>query len=199
MEQAQLQELLYQALETELGGVRVYETALTCAVNDDLKTEWQKYLDETRHHVELVQGILEQIGIDPATETPGRGVVRHLGESIVMAMEKAKTAGIPEAAEIVAAECVVLAETKDHQNWELLGQVLQELGDAAPAYTEAIRPAWEEVEEQEDEHFYHTRGWVRELWRQSLGLDAQLPPIEEVRDVTSMREAADAEQARTQT
>ena len=32
-------------------------------------------------------------------------------------------AGKPEAAEIVAAECVVHAETKDHLNWELIGEL----------------------------------------------------------------------------
>src|SRR5262245_28917631 len=135
MEQTQLDELLFQALETEIGGVRIYETAISCAVNDSLREEWEKYLEETRHHVELVQGILQQVGLDPASETPGRGVVRHLGEAMVLAMEKAKAAGKPAAAEIVAAECVVLAETKDHQNWELLGQTLK---DAPQTYVQAI-------------------------------------------------------------
>jgi hypothetical protein len=195
MNQTQLNELLYQALETEIGGVRIYETALSCALDAGLKTEWQGYLDETRHHVELVQGILQELGLDSGAETPGRAVVRHLGEALVMAMEKAKSAGIPPAAEIVAAECVVLAETKDHQNWELLGQVL---ADADPAYADAIRPPWEEVESQEDEHLYHTRGWTRELWRQSLGLSAQLPPPEEAQNVTSMAEAAEVEAERLQ-
>lgn len=195
MNQTQLQELLYQALETELGGVVIYETALTCAVNGDLKTEWQGYLDETRHHVELVQGMFQELGLDTGMETPGRAVVRHIGEALVMAMEKAKSAGIPAAAELVAAECVVLAETKDHQNWELLGQCLD---DAEPDYSEAIRPAWEEVESQEDEHLYHTRGWTRELWRQSLGLSAQVPPPEEEQHVTSMAEAARVEAERLQ-
>jgi hypothetical protein len=193
VDQNQLHELLYQALETELGGVHIYEAALSCAVNGDLKTEWQGYLDETRHHVELVQRMFEELGLDSGAETPGRGVVRHLGEAMVMAMEKAKSAGIPTAAELVAAECVVLAETKDHQNWELLGQCLE---GADPTYAEAIRPAWEEVESQEDEHLYHTRGWTRELWRQALGLSAQLPPPEEEQHVTSMAEAARVEEER---
>lgn len=193
MDQEQLNELLYQALETEIGGVRIYETAVSCAVNEDLKGEWQKYLDETRHHVELVQEIFAKVGLETATETPGRGIVRHLGEAMVMAMEKAKAGGKPAAAEIVAAECVVLAETKDHQNWELLGQTLN---DAPPEFAAAIRPPWEEVEGQEDEHLYHTRGWARELWYQSLGLPAQLPPPEETQDVKSMKEAAEVEEAR---
>ena len=39
MDQAQVTELLYQALETEQGGVRIYENAVRCAQNDDLKKE----------------------------------------------------------------------------------------------------------------------------------------------------------------
>ena len=34
----QLNELLYQALETELGGIEIYTMAVSCAVNPDLKT-----------------------------------------------------------------------------------------------------------------------------------------------------------------
>ena len=39
----QVTELLLQSLEHEKGGVQVYETALKCAVNEDLKEEWEKY------------------------------------------------------------------------------------------------------------------------------------------------------------
>ena len=39
MKDEQVTELLYQALETELGGVQVYTTAIRCAQNDDLKEE----------------------------------------------------------------------------------------------------------------------------------------------------------------
>ena len=33
-------DFLYQALETEKGGVQIYATALRCAINKDLKEEW---------------------------------------------------------------------------------------------------------------------------------------------------------------
>ena len=42
MEQKQLKELLLQSLEHERGGVKVYQTAIKCAVNEDLKEEWEK-------------------------------------------------------------------------------------------------------------------------------------------------------------
>src|SRR5258705_9714931 len=102
----QINELLLQVLETEMGGVQIYTTAVTCAVNNDLKEEWEKYLDQTKHHVEVVQGVFEKLGLDPEEETPGRLVVRHIGESLVKAIKMAIDAGDPKAAELVACECI---------------------------------------------------------------------------------------------
>jgi rubrerythrin len=189
----QRDELLYQALETELGGVQVYTKALECVQNKDLKEEWEKYLEQTQHHVEVVTGIFEKLGLDIGTETPGRGVVRHIGESLVKAMDMALSAGEPVAAELVAAECVVLAETKDHLNWELIGEVAKK---AAKDVAETLKEAHDEVEDQEDEHVYHTTGWTRELWIQSLGMPAVLPPPEEEKHVKSAIGAARAKNQR---
>ena len=195
MNKAQLNELLYQALETEMGGVEVYTTALRCVQNKELKEEWEKYLDQTRTHVRIVQQTMEEMGLDLETETPGRKVVRHTGESLVRAMEMALAEGEPAAAELVAAECVVLAETKDHLNWELIGEAAK---NASAKVAEVLSEAHEQVEEEEDEHVYHTKGWTRELWIKSLGLKAALPPPEEVKDVKTAIGAARAQQARTE-
>jgi ferritin-like metal-binding protein YciE len=104
MNDDQLHELLYQALETELGGVQVYQTALKCVQNSNLREEWQKYLEQTIHHVEIVEGVLSSIGLGHKVETPGRRVVRHIGTSLVGAMEMALADGSKEDAELVAAE-----------------------------------------------------------------------------------------------
>jgi rubrerythrin len=193
MNQDQMEELLYQALETEQGGVKVYETALRCVLNKDLAQEWQQYLEETQNHERIVLKLLERLGLDRTTETPGRQVVRHKGQSLVRAMELALSEGTPDAAELVAAECVVEAETKDHQNWELIGLVSKKLkGEQA----KALKEAHGEVEEQEDEHLYHTMGWARELWIQALGMPAVLPPPEEEKSVKTAIGAARAKLAR---
>jgi rubrerythrin len=193
MDQDQLNELLYQAFETENGGVRVYRTALRCVENDDLKEEFQKYHDQTTRHVEIVQGLLETFGLDPSTETAGRKVVRTIGDALIQAMELALEEGPPGAAEVVASECVTLAETKDHLNWELLGEISSKVkGNEGKQLKDAVS----EVEEQEDKHLYHTRGWTRELWIQALGEKAALPPPEEEKDVTTEIGAARAQQAR---
>jgi hypothetical protein len=189
----QLEELLYQSLETEHGGVQVYETALRCVLNEDLKEEWQEYLEQTRNHERIVLEVMEKLGLDPATQTPGRKVVRHIGESLVKAMEMALADGKPAAAELVAAECVVLAETKDHMDWELLGEAAKK---AKGEEAQALKQAHEEVEEEEDEHLYHSAGWARELWIQSLGMPAVLPPPEEEKEVKTAIGASRAKQSR---
>jgi len=192
MNQAQLDELLLQSLEHEKGGVQVYETALKCVVNPDLREEWTKYLEQTREHVRILTDIFGKLKLDPYRETPGRQVVRYLGSSLVQAMQMALTSSPPEAAQLVACECVVNAETKDHLDWELIGKCADKVGGEA---RQLLMDAYLKVEDQEDEHVYHSKGWCRELWIESLGMKAILPPPEEVRHVKTAMEAAEAEQS----
>jgi hypothetical protein len=190
----QARELMYQALETEIGGQLVYESAIGCATNEDLTEEWSKYLDETRTHEAILRQTFERIGLDPETDTPGRRVLRLKASALVDSMAMARESAGP-AAQLVAAECVVEAETKDHQNWELIGELAKHLdGDPAAALMEA----YAKVEEEEDQHLYHTMGWSRELWIESLGMPAVLPPPEEEKKVRTMAAAAKAKAARAE-
>ena len=192
MNTEQLKELVLQSLEHEQGGVKVYATALESAQNSDLKAEWLRYFEQTQTHVTALEKVATALGIDPATEIPGRKIVRTVGAALVAAMKLAQSGGNPAAAQLVACECVVLAETKDHADWELLSKCAEHF--EGPGQAE-LKEACEVVEDQEDEHLYHTKGWCRELWLESLGLSAILPPPEERRHVTTAIGAATAEQA----
>jgi hypothetical protein len=61
----------------------------------------------------------------------------------------------------------------------------------------ALKDAYKEGEDQEDEHLYHSKGWLRELSLKSLGLKAVLPPPEEKKHVKSAIGQARAEASRT--
>lgn len=193
MNTTQVRELLLQSLEHERGGVKIYKAAIAAAQRPDLKSEWTEYLEQTEQHVQSLTEICEAFEIDPFTTTPGTQIVKATGTALLQAIEVARAAGDPKAAQLVAAECVVLAETKDHLDWELIGEVAKELtGDQQ----EVVLEAFERIEEEEDEHLYHTQGWARELWLESLGLPAELPPPEEKQDVTSAAEAQQAKEER---
>ena len=188
----QIADLLYQALETEMGGVEIYRLAILCARNDDLREEWIKYLAQTERHVEILRKAFGAMGMDPAATTPGRLIVRDKGKALLSAMQRALR-DAPMAAQVVACECVVDAETKDHSNWEMIGALSSRLSGA---FKKALAEAYQQVEDEEDEHLYHSKGWCRELWLDSLGLPAELPPPEEKRDVKSAAEAARAAEQR---
>ena len=192
LDMRQLKELLLQSLEHERGGVHVYETAIRCAVSEDLRQQWSVYLEQTHSHAQILEEVFRKLEIDPEQHSPGRAVVRGLGLALVTAMERAEAAGgDPAAVQRVACECIVLAETKDHLNWELLTKCAQRLRGSQKR---ALEEACEIVEQEEDEHLYHSRGYCRELWLDALGLPAVLPPPEEIQHVRSAVSAAQAQQ-----
>ncbi len=193
MDRSHLEELLYQAIETELGGEQLYEAAIENAVNPDLKEEWGKYLEETRTHQEILGRVFDAAGLDINQESPGRKVVRQKGEALVAAVRAAGAADDPKIGELVAAESVVEAESKDHQNWQLLGRMVEHLdGDLKDTLAEA----YDEVAEEEAHHLFHTMGWARELWLDYLGVPAALPPPEEEKKVATQIGAGRAEHER---
>lgn len=194
METKQVKELLLQSLEHEMGGVKIYETALQCVLNEDLKEEWEKYHQETEQHVQILHDVCLQMQLDPEEQTPGRKITHDKGAALVAAMEAALAAGDRQAAQCVACESVVMAELVDHANWELIGEVAKKMTGADG---KALKEAYKEVEEQEDEHYYHSKGWLRELSLEALGLKAVLPPPEERKQVKTAIGAARAEQERS--
>jgi hypothetical protein len=105
----------------------------------------------------------------------------------------AQSAGDAAAAQLVACECVVSAELKDHLNWELLGRCGEHLrGEQAKLLSDAS----ERFSAQEGEHLYRTKSRCRDLWIQSLGiLQAVPPPLEEKRYLELAIGIARAEQA----
>lgn len=122
MNSKQIEAVLLQSLERELGGVKVYETAIDCVEPSDLKAELEECLTQARTRVTVIEEICRFLKLDPRRDTPGRKVVRSVAESLVEVMKLAKSAGDPVASEIVARESVVLTEEKDELDWDLLGR-----------------------------------------------------------------------------
>ena len=93
-------------------------------------------------------------------------------------MQTACDSGEAPLAQIVAAESVAHAELKDHLNWQLLGLIAKE-AEKGDRIGEVLQEAYDQVEDQEEEHVFHNQGWARELWAEALGLEAVFPPPEE--------------------
>ena len=187
--------LIYQMLETERGGIQVYQTAIRCAQNDDLKEEWEKYLEQTQNHERiLLRRLRRRSASTPSKETPGRKVVRtHRrvpGEGHGDGPDRARR--------------------RRRSSWRRMRGAAPRprttstgsSSASAPRSStgrrsKALKEAHEEVEDQEDEHLYHTTGLgAASSGFSRSGMPAVLPPPEEEKDVKTAIGAARAKQAR---
>ena len=173
--------LVLQALETELCGVALYIAALRCAVQPELRAEWNRNLQHTQAHVVRLKQACAALGIDTSTDTPGRKVVRLLGEALGEAIELARRTADAKGAQVVAAECLQLAATKNHLNWEMIGELSRQLSGREQ---QVLAAAFAATEDEEEMHLQGGRSWLRELWLDALGMPAMLPPHDAEKDVT---------------
>ena len=171
MEFEKLNALILHSIEHERGGARVYESAIQCALNEDLRDGWTAHLDQARRHLSTLERVCEVLQLDPDEPSPGRDVVRTFGAALLAAMSEASSTGDPIAAQRVASECVTLAETKDFLDWERAGRASD---SSAGPLERALRRAFAAIESRIAEP-YHTKGDCRELWMEALGLHAIAP------------------------
>ena len=195
MKREELDNLLYQALETEKGGVQVYKTAIRCAQNSDLQEEWQKYLEQTENHERILTDRLHGVRPRPRARDARRArSCATSAQALVKPWRWRSQSGPPEAAELVAAECVVHAETKDHMNWELIGQCGGEAHRASRRRRSRTRT--KRSRRKRTSTSTTRRAGPASCGSQSLGMKAVLPPPEEEKDVKTAIGAARAKQSR---
>ena len=167
-----LRELLLQALEAETGNIAVLSTALRCALNEDLGRKWRDLLDHSRRRERTLVSVFQQFDLNLRSQTPGRRIAGQLTTALLDALARALEAGDAAAAQVVAAECVEHAAIRIQRTWELIGHVAHASVDDAGR---TLDTAFESAPRDEGE-LYRNRSWVRELWIETLGLPAVVPP-----------------------
>jgi hypothetical protein len=110
---------LCNALETERGAIRIYETARRLAASPALQQRSARGLDEARRNEAALLSILGELGFDAAAEGSCRRAVRNVGEALAAAMQRPG-----ERRQEVIAECLRLADQRERAHWELFGQLL---------------------------------------------------------------------------
>ena len=141
-----VKELLLLSLEHGRGGVLVVRSARACTEDERLCAEFDAYFEQTMNHVEVLTRVCEELGLDPDETTPGCEIVREADRALVQAISRARAEGDPVVAERVACYSVVLAETRDHANWELIGACGEELDGEVG---DVLREAYEEIDDED--------------------------------------------------
>ncbi|WP_051237643.1 hypothetical protein [Ottowia thiooxydans] len=163
---AALKELLLQMMETGIGGMSIYTTAMRCTDQPDRKAQWQAWLKQAGRHQEIISDLCHASGVDPSELSAGRTVAKHLGEGLTTAMKMALAIGDSETVQRVACECVLLAETRQQQNWA----ALEEAECTVPGpLQEAINARVKEAANAQARQVQETAKWLCDSWRHILG------------------------------
>ena len=139
-----LRDFLSEMLAVEKGGVKLYQRALSDLEHSELEDKLTEFLNQTHRHVELCTSMLELAGGDPGYQSPGAQAADHKANGLITAEVP------PKMFDQNNIENLVLAETKDHWNWDLLASIAPRIGDTE--LKRAATKAISEVRRQEKTH-----------------------------------------------
>jgi rubrerythrin len=154
-----LMDMLSEFLTVEKGGCQLYQHALARTSDPDVVNQYEIFLKQTMKHAELLTQAIQQLGGDPAYMSAGAQLAQTKAECLLKTMV---SDGLnPLMAELNMLENLVLAETKDQADWELLGKLSRLSTDEH--VRDVLKPIVETVEPEEDDHLEWNKRKMAEL------------------------------------
>jgi rubrerythrin len=148
-----LMEKLSEFLAVEKGGVKLYEAAIQLVRDPDVLNRFREFYQQTRKHVEILTRVIANLGGDPAYMSRGAQVAEEKAQALLRTMNASNSMG-PKEVELNAIENIVIAETKDQADWQLLKHIARRSSDSQ--LRDILKPAVDEVEPEEDQHLNWT-------------------------------------------
>ena len=140
---------LSEFLMVEQCGWQLYRVVESRTTDKELKERYQEFGRETDRHRAILTGLIHDLGGDPDYVSPTARLAQAKSEALLASALVSGPLGEAER-EASDLENVLLAETKDHADWELLSKLTEQLPNGKTKT--AIEAAVAEVEPQEDEH-----------------------------------------------
>jgi rubrerythrin len=167
-----LKDFLSEMLTVETGGVKLYQKALNELQHSELKEKLTIFLHQTERHVELCAEMLTAAAGDSEYRSPGARAADHKANAFISTKVPYKLM------ELNNFENLVLAETKDHWNWEMLASTITAIRD--PQLRRLVRKATGEVRRQEKYHL----NW-NEQTLTKIAMEAAMRHLSDVGDETA--------------
>jgi rubrerythrin len=161
-----LKDFLSEMLAVETGGVKLYQKALNDLQHSELKEKLTIFLHQTERHVELCAEMLTAVAGDSEYRSPGAHAADHKANGLISTRVPSRLM------ELNNLENLVLAETKDHWNWEMLASIITAIPD--PQLRRLVRKATGEVRRQEKYHL----NW-NEQTLTKIAMEAAMPRLSE--------------------
>ncbi len=179
-----LRDFLSEMHAVEQGGEKLYQKALDELQHDELRDRLEEFLEETQHHVELCRDLMEAAGIEVDYTSPAAKAAEQKAEGLLST--EVEDEAIRDLNNI---ENLVLAETKDHWDWEMLASIAGKISDRD--LKNRARKAVSEVRRDEREHLK----WAQDTLSRLAMAESTEPNQESAAE--SMDEAADEEWAQS--
>ena len=159
-----LMEVLSEFLAVEMGGQKLYEKALGLVSDSEVRSKFHEFHRQTIKHQKVLAEVINKLGGNTRTQSPGAKVATEKAQALLRSMDGNGLS--KDQAELNAIENIVLAETKDHADWELIGKIARQSSD--DRLREVLGAAASEVEQEEDEHLNWTRKKLGDLQMEAL-------------------------------
>ena len=153
--QSWLNDFLSEMLAVEEGGEKLYAKALEELQHDELRDKLEEFHEETQRHIELVREMMQTAGIDETYKSPTAEAAEQKAEGLLSVEVE------DHLKDLNNIENLVLAETKDHWDWEMLSSIVNRIEDAD--LKDVARDAVSEVFKQEREHLQWSQDVLTEL------------------------------------
>lgn len=186
MLKAVLLDQLSEFLMVEQGGLQLYRAAADRASDPELKAKYEEFGQETAHHRDVLIRLIRRIGGDPDYVSPTARLAQFKASKLLESVSVVDGLSAQER-DLNDLENVLLAETKDEADWQLLrrmadqasrsglGAVAEKAESVAGAgvtavsggpadqldtaeLADALQEAVDEVGDDEEEHL----NWARE-------------------------------------
>ena len=159
-----LMDVLSEFLAVERGGQELYEKALTLVSDSEVRSKFREFHRQTLKHQLVLTDVIHRLGGNSRAQSPTAKVATEKAKALLRSMDANGLS--KDQAELNAIENIVLAETKDHADWELIGKIARQSTD--DRLREVLGAAASEVEQEEDEHLNWTRKKLGELQMEAL-------------------------------
>jgi rubrerythrin len=149
-----LMDKLSEFLTVEKGGMKLYKKALDIIKNPEVREKFSQFYEQTRKHEEILTRVIRELGGDPNHMSASAKLAQQKADALLATMNQGGNLSWRES-ELNAMENILLAETKDHADWELLSKIVRRTDDHK--LSDILGPAVSEVEPEEDDHFTWTK------------------------------------------
>lgn len=149
-------DLLSACLAHERCGVHLYRSVAARTTSDDLRARYERFGEETAEHVRILEELIEGAGGDAQYVSPSARATEKAGAGLVESTYMVAGSVDPVTVEVAMLEAVMLAEAKDHSNWELLATLATRMTDGPVRQT--FESATADVLAEEEEHL----SWARD-------------------------------------